>query len=414
MPECGHQRPWTAAPGRSLLLVAKVWLVSRLLSRRCPRCGGTPLRSSTSPRVLLVVTANQRRGAEVEGVSVAKALNERGLSVRSIALAPGPSGDPGIVGLQVLGDQPLGLATLRRLRQIAREFDLVVAYGSRTLPACAIALAGARCRFIYRSIGDPTAWLRGPLHRWRTRVLLRRAQSVVVLWPGARESIVVQENLDPSKVHVIPNARSSAVYRPPEDGERESARLELGFAGSRRVLATVGSLAPEKRVHLVIEALAHLPDCVLVVAGDGPLRGELQELADRTAPDRVSFLGAVREIQTVYHAADAVIMPSATEGLPGVLLEASLCGCPVVASAVGGVAWLMENGVVGELIHEPVSPQTIADAVGRLPLVTAFAPVATPCWELDGVIESWRALLLGIAGDTRPDAAGAKGRGKRG
>ncbi len=100
-------------------------------------------------------------------------------------------------------------------------------------------------------------------------------------------------------------------------------------------LLYVGSLIPRKRVRLIIEALSGLPDCVtLDIVGDGPLRPELQTLADRTAPGRVVFHGVrpMPEISDFMVKADCLVLASDHDGWGAVISEAMLVGTPVVCS----------------------------------------------------------------------------------
>ncbi len=91
-------------------------------------------------RVLVVLTSNSRRGAEIEGSRLARELSERGVHTEVVALGPGSGSS--LLEVPVLGRKPLGASTLRVLRTRARQFDVVIAYGSSSLPACA---AVARC-----------------------------------------------------------------------------------------------------------------------------------------------------------------------------------------------------------------------------------------------------------------------------
>ena len=91
--------------------------------------------------VLIVVTSTDRRGAEVEGSQLAEELRVRGHVAKCVALAPGQSSG---LAVEALGPTARSPRTLRALRRRAHSSDVVVAYGSSTLPACAIALLGAR------------------------------------------------------------------------------------------------------------------------------------------------------------------------------------------------------------------------------------------------------------------------------
>ena len=97
--------------------------------------------SDTSPmRVLIVLTSNNRRGAEIEGSRLADELPVEGSMRRRSPWRRGNGSS--LLDVPVLGSKPLGLSTLRALRSRARRFDVVIAYGSTSLPACAIALVG--------------------------------------------------------------------------------------------------------------------------------------------------------------------------------------------------------------------------------------------------------------------------------
>jgi len=334
---------------------------------RVPESIGSPPGSApVVRRVLVVVSTTQRRGAEIDGLALTTSLAQRDVTARCVALVSGPAGAVGLDGVEVLGRRPFSPATLWRLRRAARRADVVVAYGSTALPACAVALVGLPSRFVYRSVGELAPWLRGRLHRWRTRWLLGRPEVVVALWPGAADELATFAGLPPKRVVTIPTGRSTTRFHPPTAAGRAAARRSLGVDGPAPVLLCVGALAPEKQVHLAIEALAGRPDGVLLVAGDGPQRQRLTALAAAVAPGRVRFLGSVEDVGPLYHAADVLVVPSATEGLPGVVIEAACSGCAVVAADVGGIGWFFSHGVAGRLLTPPVTATTLGAAVAEV------------------------------------------------
>ncbi len=224
------------------------------------------------PRVLIVISSANRRGAELEGIELAAELSTNGTPASVVALAPSATGVA--VDAEIIGDRPLSIGTIRELRRRARSVDVVVAYGSSSLPACAIALLGSGVPFVYRSIGDPGRWVRGRLHRLRTALLFHRARHVVALWPEAALSIVRLYRVLERRVTVIPNARSSDRFRPASATERSDARAALGVSSDERVVVFVGALSEEKRPLLAIEAVMAVDGLLLLVAGDGPLRPE--------------------------------------------------------------------------------------------------------------------------------------------
>jgi phosphatidylinositol alpha-1,6-mannosyltransferase len=151
-------------------------------------------------------------------------------------------------------------------------------------------------------------------------------------------------------------------------------RLELG---KRPVLLTIARLVPRKGIDSVLEALAAVrravPDLVYVVAGDGPDRERLVELARRLGVDEsVRFVGAVEdaELPLWYSLGDVFVMPSRSdppdvEGFGIVYLEAAACERPVVAARAGGVPDAVADGVSGLLV-EPGDRDGLARALAEL------------------------------------------------
>jgi glycosyltransferase involved in cell wall biosynthesis len=148
--------------------------------------------------------------------------------------------------------------------------------------------------------------------------------------------------------------------------DRAAARKTLGL--TRFTLLSVGLLDPRKAHDLIIEALPALPDVDLLIAGSGPEKHNLEQLA-RTlgVADRVTLLGPVpqTELKTYYNAADALVLASSREGWANVLLEAMACGTPVVASNVWGTPEVVAAPEAGELMPER-TPQGLVTALQRL------------------------------------------------
>lgn len=143
-----------------------------------------------------------------------------------------------------------------------------------------------------------------------------------------------------AKVHHIPNG--VRLPKPCTAEEQRLARADLGIEPDARVLAIVGRLSVEKgHAHLLraVRRMAQPP--VVLAAGDGPLSDKLRDMADDLP---VRWLGFVRNTRHVYAAADAVVMPSLTEGLPLVALEAMALERPLVASSVGELPALLRGG----------------------------------------------------------------------
>lgn len=348
---------------------------------------------------LHVVTSTDRRGAQVFGVDLSESLEARGRASRTVALVDG-TGESRL-DIDVLGPRRFSSRTLRRLRADARHATAVVAHGSSTLPALVASSAGLRVPFVYRSIGDPSHWSATWGRQARVRLYLSRARAVVALTSGAADRLVHRYGVPPDRVHVIPQGVPADRFPPVDDERRASARRTLDVDQDVPVVVFVGALTPEKRVTDAIDALASLPDAQLLIAGDGPDRLELTRRAADVAPGRVRFLGAVRDPSVVFRAADVCVLPSATEGLPSVLIEAGLTGLPVVATDVGWVREIVVDGdtgglvaagdvhaltaALGELLHQPgdVGARARARCLDR--------------FEMTPVAAQWDQLLTDVA-----------------
>lgn len=359
---------------------------------------------TTSPAILHLVTASQRRGAEVFALDLVTALTAPGVSDdepaehRLAALTAGPEGDA--LGAPALGDKPFGLSTLRALRRQAKRANAVVAHGSKTLPAAAVALSGVRTPFVYRSIGDPLAWSGTGLRRRRTALLLGRAAKVVALWPEAADTLARLHGVPAGKLAVIPNAVPAQRCPVPDDAAQAAARERFGLPSDRQVVAYIGALSPEKQVATAIHAIGKVDDSHLLVVGDGPDRAELEALATTTAPGRVTFVGVQPGPQEALAAADAVILPSRTEGMPGVLIEAGLSARPAVASKVGGVGQIVRLGETG-MVAEPGDVGGFVEGLRKVLADPALMGEAAyqRCraeFEIGVVAEQWSDLLDGL------------------
>ncbi|MEV7023420.1 glycosyltransferase family 4 protein [Kitasatospora sp. NPDC093558] len=314
---------------------------------------------------------------------------------------------PGARTATVLGPGRLRPSTLLALRSAARAADVVLAHGSDTLAACALALAGTRKPFVYVSVGHPRYWTGTALRRVRGSALLHRAAAVTTLTDEARTVLEEHFRLPDGKVRVIPNSRAAGSY-PPAEGqdERRAARHALGLPADVLLVAWIGAIAPEKRLDLALDVLDRLPDVRLAVAGDGPLR---EVLARHPAAARAHFLGALPDPVPLYRAADAVLLTSDSEGVPGALIEAALAGVPAVATDVGWVREVVRDGATGALVA-PGDPLALAEALAkvlacnRAGLGAAAREHALAHFELGAVVDAWQRLVAEVWAESRAGA----------
>ena len=151
------------------------------------------------------------------------------------------------------------------------------------------------------------------------------------------------------------------------------------MAAGAPLVGVVGRLSSEKGVDVFLDALALLRDrgraVHALVAGDGPDRDALKQQAERLGlADAVHFVGPVADVAALYPALDAVVLPSRSEGLPNVLLEALSADRPVVATRVGAVPEVLTDAAAGVVVPPGDAP-ALADAIAAA-LSTAHDPAA--------------------------------------
>jgi glycosyltransferase involved in cell wall biosynthesis len=210
---------------------------------------------------------------------------------------------------------------------------------------------------------------------WRVRVYERldrlslHAMNAVVCVSEGQAAKVRRAGVAPGRVHVIRNAIHTERFRAPDPAYR--GRLRALFPRPvRLVVGAAGRLSPEKGFGQLVEAappvLRQYPDAGFVLFGDGPLR---QEIADRIEAlglgDRVILAGFCDDLDGFLPALDVLALPSFTEGLPNVVLEAFAARVPVVATAVGGTPEVVDDGVSGYLVP-PGDPDALARRLQEL------------------------------------------------
>lgn len=166
----------------------------------------------------------------------------------------------------------------------------------------------------------------------------------------------------------MPNGVDTARFRH-DPRSRVRLRDELGL-GDQFVWLAVGRLTWEKDWPTMLRAFeATAGGSLLLAAGDGALLDEMRDAAAATGLERrVRFLGSRPDVHSLMSAADGYVMSSTVEGLPMVLLEASSCGLPIVATKVGGVSEIVEHGVTGFLVA-PGQPDELASALQRVEIL---------------------------------------------
>jgi glycosyltransferase involved in cell wall biosynthesis len=206
---------------------------------------------------------------------------------------------------------------------------------------------------------------------WRVRLYeaidrlgLRWMDRVVCVSEGQAAKVRQRTVASEERIVVIPNAVDAARFADPDSAYRK--RLKRLFATPPlRVVGAAGRLSPEKGFDVLIEAAAQIipqdPSLGIVIFGAGPLRKRLQsQIAAHGLDDRIVLAGFRNDVHRYLPFCDLFVLPSFTEGMPNVVLEAMAAGVPVVATAVGGTPELVVDDVTGYLV-----PPGDADALAR-------------------------------------------------
>ena len=230
-------------------------------------------------------------------------------------------------------------------------------------------------------IGLPLAWLTGIsirlgshhgkitdfpkcldwLHTW---IINSGITTKLIAVSKAVEKDAIASRINPEKIEVIPNG-----IKVPEVEDLDPAYLreELNLTGNNKILLTAGRLTYEKGHEFLLRSLPEIleafPEVILVIAGDGILRTELESEVQRlNISSQVFFLGFRKDIPQLLASADLFVLSSRSEGLPMVILEAMGIGIPVLSTDVGGIGEVIRDGINGRLV-KPESESQLAQAI---------------------------------------------------
>ncbi len=196
-------------------------------------------------------------------------------------------------------------------------------------------------------------------------ILSRLVNKVVAVAEFGRRYLVADEGIAEQKTITIHNGIDAERFGAEYDAN--ALRSELGLEKRQLVIGIVARLDPIKNHKALIKAMKkvadRLPEAVLLVVGDGPLRRELESLSTALGLEaRVRFLGARSDVPELMNLLDLFVLCSHSEGLSLTLIEASAAARPIVATDVGGNSEVVENKVNGLLVPAD-DPEALATAI---------------------------------------------------
>ncbi|HEY3789282.1 MAG TPA: glycosyltransferase, partial [Urbifossiella sp.] len=291
----------------------------------------------------------------------------------------------GFEAIALKNDFPRLFKTLRELtdRLRERDADLLLCHGYK---------ANILGRIAARRLGIPAvAVSRGwtgenrkvRAYEWLDRRHLRFMDQVICVSDGQADKVRRWCGVPDERLTVIRNSARMNAFAERTPGSRRTLLGMFVSAHHRsgdlchqtqklpaKVILAAGRFSPEKGFGVLVEAAAMIlnndPSAGIVLFGEGVLRPNLERrIAELGIADRFLLPGFRSDLDSLIAAADVVVLPSFTEGLPNVALEASAAGVPVVATAVGGTPEVIVDGETGFLVP-PGQPETLAEKITEL------------------------------------------------
>ena len=185
------------------------------------------------------------------------------------------------------------------------------------------------------------------------RQMARVTDAIIAISPAIRADLLNTYRIGRAdQYRIVPLGFDLSAFAAIDEAARRRARAELRVAAGAPVLATVGRLTAIKNYSLLLEAAqpvaARFPNLVVLLAGDGELRADLEAQAARLGiAANLRFLGWRRDLPTIYAATDVFALTSRNEGTPVALIEAMAAGVPGVSTDVGGVRDVIASEAMG-------------------------------------------------------------------
>lgn len=202
--------------------------------------------------------------------------------------------------------------------------------------------------------------------------LARSCDRILAPTDSEKQNLLKYCHAPAEKISVVPCGVNLDLFRPMDKG---AARQRLGFDEDESIVLYVGRFDPIKGIDRLLEAMAHLKHLqrvrLVIIGGDGPDTAEyrrLQQLSAKFGVQKfVCFIGRVEQnkLPPYYSAADVLVVPSYYESFGLVGLESLACGTPVVATDVGAMRCIVQDGETGRIVAD-ATPRSLAQALARL------------------------------------------------
>jgi glycosyltransferase involved in cell wall biosynthesis len=295
-------------------------------------------------------------GIATHVAQISSALNADPVLTVDVA---GPPGSPvrieRLVHDVVVPDGPL-IGHRQAIRRVGRiletgNYEVIHAHGLRAGIDASIAARRTRARVLLTVHNlvrrDISGKLKAPLYRRAESLAVNGADKVFAVSRDIASHLIREASGSAGKVEVLYLGIGKT---PVPRASKLEMRSALGI-GREPLICTASRLSPQKALPVMLEAVQRLPEVRLVILGEGPDEARLRRLAaDLGIEDRVHFLGFRPDVHDVIAASDVFCLSSVWEGVPLAAQEAILLKVPVVATSVGGMPELIQDGVSGRLV----------------------------------------------------------------
>jgi glycosyltransferase involved in cell wall biosynthesis len=303
--------------------------------------------SGLENHLMVLLPALSRHGADVELIVLTWNLGPE----MQMRLAELEAAQVTVTILPCSRERPWHWLGFRRFDQAARLSEFLKERQDRIihfhvdLLVTGLATWASGCQQIILSIHNDEPWLGKPGWRLWLRWLDRRVSRYIAISEQVQSHYARVAGISPDRLRII-------YYGVPSDPLTScpsELREEMQIPVDRFVVGFVGRLAPQKNVPLLLAAMRQLPDIHCVLVGDGPLRQELEALANEWKLANVQFLGRHPRAAELMPAFDLLCLPSIYEGLGLVLIEAMLRRVLIIGSRAGAIPEILGNGAYGLL-----------------------------------------------------------------
>lgn len=374
-----------------------------------------------SRHVAFVLTRLAAGGAETQTRRVACLLAKRGWKVSVVSLITDAVDAPelkkhGVVQYNLGGRRGLlSVASVWGLVALLRDIRPDVLVGLM-MPADPLARVAGGLAGIPVVSSIRNQHVGGAAAIWSLRLTDRLVRLLTANAQVTRERLGQRITARPEEIEIVPNALhfDDGAVGAASTSCRAEIRNELGIGETEFLWVAVGAQRPQKNYRVLLRALEAVPEGSLMIAGAAYQQRELEALAkELNIAGRVRLLGRRSDVPALLDAADAFVMASLFEGTPNAMLEAMTYGLPVVATAVGGIPEVVQDGSSGWLVQD-ASERALADRMRHVMQISNAERVKIAQRGRDLVVErhapekvadEWEGLLVRAMADAKAGSA---------